>query len=64
MLALTVIAEFFVHLHPHFEIEGLFGFHAVYGFIACAADDRGRQGAGAADQAARYASTPEDDADE
>lgn len=37
VLALTVIAELSVHLHPHFEIEGLFGFHAWYGFIACAA---------------------------
>ena len=36
-LALTVIAEFFVKLHPHFEIESYFGFHAVYGFLACVA---------------------------
>lgn len=36
ILALTVIAEIGVHLHPHFEIEGIFGFHAVYGFITCA----------------------------
>ena len=25
-----------MHLHPHFAIDALFGFHAVYGFIACA----------------------------
>ena len=37
VLALTVIAEPFVHLHPHFEVESLFGFHAWYGFAACAA---------------------------
>ena len=37
VLALTVIAEFFVKLHPHFEIESYFGFHAVYGFLACVA---------------------------
>ncbi len=36
VLALTVMAEFAVHLHPQFEIEGLFGFHAVYGFVGCA----------------------------
>ncbi len=37
VLALTVIAEFFVHLHPHFDIESYFAFHAVYGFLACIA---------------------------
>ena len=35
VLALTVVAEFFVKLHPHFEVESYFGFHAVYGFLAC-----------------------------
>ena len=35
VLVLTVVAEFFVHLHPHFEIESWFGFHAAYGFIVC-----------------------------
>ncbi|MFN0164069.1 MAG: hypothetical protein ACKVQQ_22775 [Burkholderiales bacterium] len=37
ILALTVLAEFAVHLHPHFEFEGRFAFHAWYGFLACAA---------------------------
>lgn len=37
VLALTVLAEPFVHLHPHFAVESLFGFHAWYGFAACAA---------------------------
>ena len=37
VLATTVLAEFAVHLHPHFEVEALFGFHAWYGFLACAA---------------------------
>jgi hypothetical protein len=37
VLALTVAAEFLVHLHPHFGIDGLFGFHAAFGFVACAA---------------------------
>ncbi len=37
VLALTVLAEAFVDLHPHFTIERLFGFHAWYGLLACAA---------------------------
>ena len=35
VLALTVIAGFFVDLHPHFEIESWFGFNAAYGLITC-----------------------------
>jgi len=37
VLALTVLAELAVELHPHFAIERLFGFGAWYGFGACAA---------------------------
>ncbi|HMM53758.1 MAG TPA: hypothetical protein PKC23_01935 [Candidatus Desulfobacillus sp.] len=37
VLATTMLAEFVIALHPHFEIEFLFGFHAWYGFVACAA---------------------------
>ncbi|KPK09155.1 MAG: hypothetical protein AMJ64_01340 [Betaproteobacteria bacterium SG8_39] len=37
VLAVTVLAEFAVDLHPHFAIEGVFGFGAWYGFLACAA---------------------------
>ena len=37
VLALMVLAEVGVHLHPHFGIESLFGFHAWFGFAACAA---------------------------
>lgn len=37
VLVLTVLAELAVAMHPHFEIESLFGFHAWFGFIACAA---------------------------
>lgn len=37
MLALMVLLEAVVHLHPHFGIEGLFGFNAWFGFLACAA---------------------------
>ena len=35
VLALTVLLEFFVDLHPHFKVEAYFAFHAVYGFLAC-----------------------------
>lgn len=37
VLALTVLVEPFVHLHPHFEIEGWFAFHAWYGLLVCIA---------------------------
>lgn len=37
VLALTVLAEGVVHLHPQFEIESVFGFSAWFGFMACAA---------------------------
>jgi hypothetical protein len=37
VLALTVLAEAFIGLHPHFAVERLFGFHAWYGLLACAA---------------------------
>jgi hypothetical protein len=37
VLAVTVLAELAIALHPHFEVEALFGFHAWYGFAACAA---------------------------
>ena len=36
VLLLTVLAEFFVPMHPHFEIESVFGFYAWYGLLACA----------------------------
>ena len=36
VLALTVLAEFFVHLHPAFEVESWFGFHAGFGLFTCA----------------------------
>lgn len=35
ILALTVIAGFMTDLHPHFEIEALPGFNAIYGFTIC-----------------------------
>jgi hypothetical protein len=37
VLALLVLAELAVHLHPHFEIESIFGFSAWFGFAACVA---------------------------
>lgn len=35
VLAVTVIAQLGVHMHPHFEIDGLFAFNAWYGFLTC-----------------------------
>lgn len=37
VLALTLAAEFVIHLHPQFEIDSVFGFAAWFGFAACAA---------------------------
>lgn len=37
VLALTLLAELIVHLHPHFGIESVFCFHAWFGFLGCAA---------------------------
>jgi len=37
MLILTVIAELFFSLHPHFSVTELFAFHAVFGFLSCVA---------------------------
>lgn len=37
ILALTVLAELLIETHPHFAVERLFGFNALYGFLACAA---------------------------
>ncbi len=37
VLALTVLAEVVVPLHPHFVVETIFGFSAWFGFLACAA---------------------------
>lgn len=35
VLALTVIAQVFVHVHDYFGVDGWFGFSAIYGFITC-----------------------------
>jgi len=37
VLALLVVAEIGIALHPHFSIDALYGFHAWFGFLACAA---------------------------
>ena len=35
VLALTVLAGFFVDLHPHFAVERWPGFNAAFGFVTC-----------------------------
>jgi len=37
MLALLVLADFFIHPHPYFKIDGSFGFYSWYGLVVCAA---------------------------
>jgi hypothetical protein len=37
VLAATVLLQLFIPARPHFEVEALFAFNAVYGFLACAA---------------------------
>lgn len=34
--ALTLVPEFFISRHPHFGIDGFFGFYALLGFVSCA----------------------------
>jgi len=36
-LIATVFIEPFVGLHPHFEVENLFGFYAWFGLLSCIA---------------------------
>ncbi|WP_296490265.1 hypothetical protein [Rhodoferax sp.] len=36
VLVLTVLAELVVPLHPHFEIDAIFGFNAWFGLLMCA----------------------------
>lgn len=35
VLSITVVAEFFVSLHPHFDVENFPAFNALYGFLTC-----------------------------
>ncbi len=37
ILAATVIAQIFVHVHDYFTVDGWFAFSAVFGFLACVA---------------------------
>lgn len=37
VLALTILAGLFVHMHPHFAVESIFAFNAWFGFLACTA---------------------------
>jgi hypothetical protein len=37
VLVATVAAQLFVEAHPYFPVERLFGWNALYGFLACAA---------------------------
>jgi hypothetical protein len=37
VLALTVLAQLAIEAQPHFAVESMFGFNALYGFLACAA---------------------------
>lgn len=35
ILAATVIAQFFVHVHGYFGVDAWPGFNALYGFLTC-----------------------------
>ena len=35
LCALSVVVELFLHRHLAHPLEGLFGFYAIYGFVAC-----------------------------
>jgi hypothetical protein len=37
ILTQLVLADFVVHGHPHFGIDGAFGFHSWFGLGTCAA---------------------------
>ena len=36
VLTASVLAELWIRSEPHFAIERIFGFHAVYGLLSCA----------------------------
>jgi len=36
VLALTVGVQLLIESHPHFVVERLFAWNALYGFLACA----------------------------
>jgi len=37
VLAATVAVQLFIESHPHFAVERLFAWNALYGFLACGA---------------------------
>ena len=37
VLALTVAAQLFIYVKGYFDVDGWFGFGAVYGFLSCLA---------------------------
>lgn len=37
VLALLVMADFFVHAHPSFQVDGTFGFYSWFGLVVCVA---------------------------
>lgn len=41
--ALSILAEFFVHMHPHSAAEKIPGFYGIFGFIAFFCVVRGGQ---------------------
>jgi hypothetical protein len=63
VLALTVMAELFVDLHPHFEIEK-FRLQRRYGFITCAAMIVGAKALACCSSAARHLLRRSDEDDE
>ncbi len=36
LLIIVTLMDFIVHKHPHFGLDGLFGFYSLFGFGACA----------------------------
>ncbi|MEX1031790.1 MAG: hypothetical protein WDZ30_00375 [Cellvibrionaceae bacterium] len=37
ILGLTLFAQFFVHIHDYFFVDGTPGFYAAFGFFSCVA---------------------------
>ena len=34
-LGIVIITEYFITMHPHFKIESIFSFYAIFGFLSC-----------------------------
>lgn len=37
VLVLLILTDAFLHAHPHFGVDGTFGFYGWYGLLTCAA---------------------------